>query len=483
MVDPIPSTEVEQFVLDMYLPVHSFLHESALVREVFRYLDFLPDILTWRATSTHTRSVGSGVLYTRFSRIVQPFVHHHVQALAHVMHVTHAVITSSCAMRMLTGKDTATNNINFVIAQGTLDVFQSFIQDKLFYRWATAKPHYAFQHALASLTVYCCDKIFITVSEARFGGVFGVIASSPTTADMTMMTPGSVATFYPIWTLRHVTVANHMLFGGDRGTHDIGCITHPAFEHHDNTYWLGPACGRLCPRLWRNVADSDRQSLVIEWDARFSLRSMLARSNTIWRLSDQCANIYCPYNPANNACTVLLPPDPMPSDLKSILAQEARIQSHYPHYAGTHLGILYATSATSPYLVPIPFLDGVTQFHHISQLKVSHWVDQLATDRFIVFTSKFHKTYNVHPSTCGVAPEYGYTFFRDAPDAYSPPNMLVRDLAFIEDAVDDVTGNVLVVKHPRGNKHEIIDMAADDIATVNTLIQGAVSRVDSEFWT
>ncbi|KAG2346976.1 hypothetical protein BDR05DRAFT_996778 [Suillus weaverae] len=173
----------------------------------------------------------------------------------------------------------------------------------------------------------------------------------------------------------------------------------------------------------------------------------------------------------------------MPSDLKSILAQEAHIQSHYPHYAGTHLGILYATSATSPYLVPIPFLDGVTQFHHISQLEVSHWVDQLATDRFIVFTSKFRKTYNVHPGTCGVAPEYGYTFFRDAPDAYSPPNMLVRDLAFIEDAVDDVTGNVLVVKHPRGNKHEIIDMAADDIATVNTLIQGAVSRVDSEFWT
>ncbi|KAG2339471.1 hypothetical protein BDR05DRAFT_1003289 [Suillus weaverae] len=67
MADPIPSTEVEQFVLDMYLPVHSFLHEFALVREVFRYLDFLPDILTWRATSTHTWSVGSGVLYTRFS--------------------------------------------------------------------------------------------------------------------------------------------------------------------------------------------------------------------------------------------------------------------------------------------------------------------------------------------------------------------------------------------------------------------------------
>ncbi|KAG1883970.1 hypothetical protein F4604DRAFT_1979622 [Suillus subluteus] len=449
----------------MYLPVHSFLHEAALVHEVFSYLDFLPDILAWRATSTHTRSVGSAVLYARFSCIIQPFVHCHVRALAHVMHVTHAVITGSCAMRMLTGKDTTTNNINFVIGQGTLDVFQSFIQDKLFYHWTTTKPHYAFQCALASFTVYRRDKLFITVSEARYGGVFDVIASSPTTADMTMMTSGSFATFYPIWMLKHVTVANHTLFGGNRGTHDIGCVTHPEFEHHDNMYWLGPACGRLCSTLWCNIADSDRQSLVLEWDARFSLRSKLALSNTIWRLSDQCANLYCPYNPANNTRTALLPPDPMPSDLRSILAQEARIQSHYPHYAGTCLGVLYATSAMTPYLVSIPFLNGVSQFCHISQLEVSHWVDRLTLDCFIVFTSKFHKTYNVHPGTCGIAPEYGYTFF-------------VTHLM-----LDDVTGNVLVIKHPRGNKHDIIDMAADDIAVVNALIQGAVPRVDSEFWT
>ncbi|KAG2039381.1 hypothetical protein BDR03DRAFT_980889 [Suillus americanus] len=233
-----------------------------------------------------------------------------------------------------------------------------------------------------------------------------------------------------------------------------------------------PACTRLCPTLWRNVADSDRQSLVIEWDARFSLRSMLARSNTIWDLSDQCANLYCPYNPDNNARTVMLPPDPMPSDLTSILAQEACIQSHYPHYGGTRIGILYATSAMTPYLIPVPFLDGVTQLRHISQLEVSHWVNRLATKCFIVFTSKFHKTYNVIPGTCGVVPQYGYTFFRDTPDAYSPPNMLIRELAFIEDAVDNVTGNVLVVKHPRGNKHNIIDMDTDDITIVNALIQG-----------
>ncbi|KAG1849522.1 hypothetical protein F4604DRAFT_93298 [Suillus subluteus] len=379
----------------MYLPVHSFLHEAALVREVFSYLDFLPDILAWRATSTHTRSVGSAVLYACFSRIIQPFVHRHVRALAHVMHVTHAVITGSCAMRMLTGKDTATNNINFVIGKGTLDVFQSFIQDKLFYRWTTTKPHYAFQRALASFTVYRRDKLFITVSEARYGGVFDVIASSPTTADMMMMTSGSFATFYPIWTLKHVTVANHTLFGGNRGTHDIGCVTHPEFEHHDNTYWLGPACGRLCPTLWRNVADSDRQSLVLEWDARFSLRSKLALSNTIWCLSDQCANLYCPYNPANNTRTALLPPDPMPSDLRSILAQEARIQSHYPVSVPTLFTLINAPLSTMQahtlvFCMPqvprhptsFPYLSSMVSANFVTSLNLKFhigWIGSLST--------------------------------------------------------------------------------------------------------
>ncbi|KAG2094798.1 hypothetical protein BD769DRAFT_1678568 [Suillus cothurnatus] len=478
MVDPTCSLQVDNFV---YLEL-SVIHEPALVREVFNNLDFLSDILAWRGTSTHTHMVGSPVLYACFARIVQPFVRCHVRTLAHVMHVTRAVITGSCAMRMFTGKDTATNNINFVIAQGTLDTFQSFIQDTLFYRWTTTKPHYAFQGVLASFTVYRRNNLFITVSEAKVGGVISIIASSPTTADMTMMTPGSLTILYPFWTLKHIMLANHTLFGGDHGSHDIGCITHPDFESHDNTYWLGPACGRLCPTLWRNAADSDRQSLILEWDARYSLRTRLARSNTIWRLSDRCANIYCPYNPANNARTVLLPPDPMPSDLTSILVQEARIRSHHPRYAGTRVALLYATCATSPHLVSVPFVDGVATLRHISQLEVSHWVDRLANNRFIVFTSNYRKTYNVNPGTSSDVPEYSYTFFREDPEAFSPPNLLVRDLASIVDPACDIAGNVLVVKHPKGCKHDIIDLIADDIAIVDALIKRAMSCIDSEFW-
>ncbi|KAG1784536.1 uncharacterized protein HD556DRAFT_1451659 [Suillus plorans] len=165
--------------------------------------------------------------------------------------------------------------------------------------------------------------LFITVPEAKYEGAFRVIASSPTIVDMMMMTPGSLATFYLHWTLKHVTVANHTLFDSDHGAHNIGCITHADFESHNNTFWLGPAYGRLCPTLWRDIPNSDEQSLVIEWNTRFSLRSMLARSHTVWHLSDQCANLYCPYNPSNNAHTALLSPDPMPSDLTSIMSQEA----------------------------------------------------------------------------------------------------------------------------------------------------------------
>ncbi|KAG2149783.1 hypothetical protein BD769DRAFT_1381528 [Suillus cothurnatus] len=427
MVDPTCSLQVDNFV---YLEL-SVIHEPALMCEVFNNLDFLSDILAWRGTSTHMHMVGSPVLYARFACIVQPFVCCHVRTLAHVMHVTRAVITGSCAMRMFTGKDTATNNINFVIAQGTLDTFQSFIQDTLFYRWTTTKPHYAFQGVLASFTVYRRNNLFITVSEAKVGGVISIIASSPTTADMTMMTPGSLTILYPFWTLKHITLANHTLFGGDRGSHDIGCITHPDFESHDNTYWLGPACGRLCLTLWHNAADSDRQSLILEWDARYSLRT-------------------------------------------SILVQEARIRSHHPRYAGTRVALLYATCATcatSPHLVSVPFVDGVATLRHISQLEVSHWVDRLANNRFIVFTSNYHKTYNVNPGTSSDVPEYSYTFFREDPKAFSPPNLLVHNLASIVDPACDIAGNVLVVKHPKGCKHDIIDLVADDIAIMDALIK------------
>ncbi|KAG2145931.1 hypothetical protein DEU56DRAFT_910218 [Suillus clintonianus] len=232
-----------------------FLLEGTLIREVYGYLHFLPDILAWRDTSSHTRTVGTPFISARFSCIVQPFFRRHVRELTHVMHITNAVITGSCTMKMLTGGEGYMNNINFVIAHGTLDVFQAFIQDKLIYRWATTKPHYAFQSAVTSYTVYRRGELFITVSEAKIDGMFSVIASSPTTANMTMMTPGSFATFYPHWTLKRVAVLNQTLLCGDHAVHAVGCYTHPEFECHENTYWLGPACRTLCPALWLNIAD------------------------------------------------------------------------------------------------------------------------------------------------------------------------------------------------------------------------------------
>ncbi|KAG2145932.1 hypothetical protein DEU56DRAFT_753982 [Suillus clintonianus] len=233
--------------------------------------------------------------------------------------------------------------------------------------------------------------------------------------------------------------------------------------------------GKSCPPVDRDEVDVEireyEPSLVLQWDARFSLASMLARSHTIWRLADRCTNLYCMYNPSNNVGTSLLPPDPMLFDLISVQLQEQRIDKHYPRYTGHGVGLLYATSASSPYLVSVPFLDGVNRFTHISQLEVSHWVDRLIDDRFIVSTSKLRKTYKVTSDASAEDTAYSYTFYRESPSSFAPPNLLVREMLDIVDAADDVQGNILVVKHVKGNKHIVVDVTRGDIALVDSIIR------------
>ncbi|KAG0692072.1 hypothetical protein DFH29DRAFT_1009445 [Suillus ampliporus] len=75
-----------------------------------------------------------------------------------------------------------------------------------------------------------------------------------------------------------------------------------------------------------------------------------------------------------------------------------------------------------------------------------------------------------------------YTFYRESPSSYTPPNLLVREILDIGDAADDVHGNILIVKHVKGNKHVVVDVTGGDIAIVDSIIRSAVARSDSNFW-
>lgn len=167
------------------------------------------------------------------------------------------------------------------------------------------------------------------MSEAFADGIFQVIASSHTTADMTVMTTGGLTAFYPLWTSKGIVVTNHSVSSTAHGQ-NIGSIKQLGWEVHTTMLFLKAQCGMLCPTLWHNVGHTDQRTLVIEWDCRFSMKSLLKHSKVIWRLSDRCANTECPYNRVNNKYVCCLPPAPMPHNSVSIERQTLRIEQHIP---------------------------------------------------------------------------------------------------------------------------------------------------------
>ncbi|KAG1841609.1 hypothetical protein C8R48DRAFT_781319 [Suillus tomentosus] len=448
------------------------LSTPSLVQEIYGYLPLLTDILAWRSSSRFTRSIGQSIAAQRFTRIIHPFVGNHAAELRYLMYTWGAVITGSCALQMLTGGDDAPNNLNIVCPSGSFDVLQGFILDSLSYRRvdAVTRSNYAFRAVARAFAKYRRGPLRITLCEAISDDIFDVITSSPTTGDMLIMTPGSVVAFYPEWTLNGVAVLNHVVTSRIPGK-NVGCIENVQYIVWESTTFLQQPCRDFCPALWRNIADSKGCTLVLEWDKRYPIRPAMARSNTAWRIAEHCANPLCPYNPLTNARLARLPPFLPVSDQLTASEQEARLLDHYPSYVKCYTGMLYASAASTPLLVPVPLRDGVTQLKHINELEVLHWVDCLGDNRFNADMARTRKTFNVIANTSSPACGYGYTFFREHPALYPPPNALIWDITSDLMSRNNVIGNVLVVKHAAGDKHNVIDLTLQDIETINSVIR------------
>ncbi|KAG2039382.1 hypothetical protein BDR03DRAFT_980890 [Suillus americanus] len=170
----------------------------------------------------------------------------------------------------------------------------------------------------------------------------------------------------------------------------IHCRKHMRMAHWDvqrMSNFLNKGCGSLCPALWRDIADNGEEILVLEWDSRFSIKSMLNRSDTMWHLALDCKNLTCPFNPHVNARLACLLANPMPGTQLSIRIQEERIEHHRPHYQAKYQGILYATKGQMPRIISVPLQDGVPVLGHVSWLQVWHWVDTLGPDQFVTSTT------------------------------------------------------------------------------------------------
>ncbi|KAG2360157.1 hypothetical protein BDR07DRAFT_1378216 [Suillus spraguei] len=325
---------------------------------------------------------------------------------------------------MLLRQNIITDNLNIIVPRGENVGFTlyGFVVDDLGYCHVDEHVpiHDALEGVVVSFTKFKCRNMFITVSEATSHGIiFTVITSSPTTTDMVIMTAGGLAVFYPEWTMDGIVVTNHTVISSTYTYNkNIGCGKDACWQIQSNTNFMGKPCAEFCPMLWHKVADSGEKILVIEWDERFPLKMLLQQSNIM---------CMCMHNSKINMQSVHLPTNPLPQDYENICNQETVIQNHKPTYLGKQQGVLYATNAQEAHVVMVPWHNG--------------------------------KTYNMHLGS----------------------REQVTLIMGITRNYMDVTGNVLVVKHVRGNKHAIVDCTKDDIMYITDIMKRGISQ--DEFWT
>ncbi|KAG1775890.1 hypothetical protein EV702DRAFT_1046545 [Suillus placidus] len=426
---------------------NKFFRMATLVQVVYEHLPLLSDVMALRNTCQATRDIASSCLAKRFGDIVKPFVASHTGEFKYLMHITPAVIVGSCTMKMLTGHSSSPRNLNIVVGNGGRHVWYCFIMDTLkYHRVHNTFLNYAYTQAVSSFALFQSGEYLITVTEASPAGLFNVVTTAPSTADMVFMSAGGLTVLYPEWTFKGTVVRNHSAVRTATGQ-NLGCIEQGGWSVEKDTGFLGMPCGSLCPMMWRNIAEHDQRTLVLQWDIRWSVTLLMKKSKTMWRLATQCRNPSCPFNTNANGHAPQLPATPMPDDLRSVQLQEERIAHHSPPYKCKFVGMLYGTRAIWPHLVVIPVRDGVEGLTHISQLDVCHWVDYFGAENVISATSRGRKTYHVMADAVTDAPARGYTFFREHVMGFAPPNALIREVAGIDDHAEDVTGNVLVVKH------------------------------------
>ncbi|KAG2096028.1 hypothetical protein BD769DRAFT_1678168 [Suillus cothurnatus] len=429
------------------VPVATALRDGAILQNVFNHIELLPDIICLSATNRALQAAGIKTMRHRWESILRPFIGGHMFEFSHIMQLCKIVITGSCTMAMLVGEYVTPNNLNLVTPRGNREALYSFLLDDLRYHRVQHNmlPHRAFKGTIRSFAKFRWEDRVITVSEATVDGPFDVIVSSQTTADMLCMTAGGLVTFYPHLTLNLlITMANHMA-PHRHATLNVGSAKTDRFAFHRTSSFIHGPCGVLCPALWRSVSDQGRQSLTLEWDQNFSIKPLIDSSRTVWRLALWCRNSECLSNCRRDSWQKLFP-----HNLYHVLLPQLNSRNYaLPTMHRAFTGILYATGATKPSLVTIPVREFALPIKQLSDLEILHWLDALGPER-----------------------EY--------PMAYTPPNLCIRTAADVMLGDGDVTGNVLVIKHVHGRKHDLVHCGEDDVSYVNTIVKMTVTQ--SDFW-
>ncbi|KAG1873160.1 hypothetical protein F4604DRAFT_1681211 [Suillus subluteus] len=291
-----------------------------------------------------------------------------------------------------------------------------------------SQPHHAFRTVVQTYAKYQRGDLCITLTEANTDHIFDVITSSLAMGDMVFMTPGGVAAFYPDLTFKEILVLNSTLNERPPGTKHVGCMKHTYYKVYNSTRFLQEPCSHICPALWCNIMDGGQGGLVLEWDSRYSIKSSMACLHTSWRLAEHCNNGLCSYL----------------HYLRLLIKGLCKSRKHTITWRTANWELHGA---------------GCTR----TQTYFLHWVNCLGDNKFKINMAHLCKTYNVIALSSSPAYGYGYTFFREHLSLFAPPNALIEDIIADGCFGNVVMGNVLVIKHINGKKHEIVNLTIADL--------------------
>ncbi|KAH7905653.1 hypothetical protein BJ138DRAFT_1118274 [Hygrophoropsis aurantiaca] len=401
----------------------------------------LPEIIAMGHTCTDLRPVAFLVAQQRFLSLMSAFFPDRVQEFASILHCSKGIISGSIALAMLLGAtDIHPQDLNIIIPYGRKEDLTNWLVDNDYRQDESYAVHPALTPCIHTFECYVVDDSLVTISECNCSDVFDVIVNSPTTADMTLITAGGVITLYPDFTLAHHTIRCP---GGKfilTEEEPLGCFSNQSMPIHKSASFLSTSCKLLCPMYWRH-SRTDQSILCMDWDQRFSIRSILQNSNADWRISEKCTNKHC-----ENNCTDIK----KAADVFAVRQQPALIyhvndikdlmMQYLPRNITTYNGLLYGTLFTRAVIVPVPVTFGVQTPSSLFHLDVDHWIKQRGDHTYSAHRVHLHKTFKTIMS---VPLDHSYTMFIDDPRLLPPYNVLANSIAPPREQELAFQGNIL----------------------------------------
>ncbi|KAG2742559.1 hypothetical protein P692DRAFT_20879725 [Suillus brevipes Sb2] len=249
-----------RFAYPYVLPYHSnmrlierVLFAKELVIAIVYGLN-LQDLINIAQTCSTIRGVVLYLLEKYKHDILTPYIstEHRRNQFFGLLTATRGVITGSCALNMILGSPTyPTNDLNVIVPLGEFNVMAKFVTDALSFHPGSTTIHKSMQSTIQKFSKFNRLGAHITLAESKDKeDVLRVIVNSPTTADMSFMTPGGAATLYPVMTFQsiaYLTDRGHKMENHSK----IGSISGDRFHIEQSTEFLGSPCLSNCPVLWR----------------------------------------------------------------------------------------------------------------------------------------------------------------------------------------------------------------------------------------